>query len=99
MNALEHRIKAYADARWPDRDIKDKIKKLGEEFFELIEAAAEGDDAALMLEAADMAILLADLVALKGGSLERCVAVKVDILEERLALVRSAKAEAINEDF
>lgn len=99
MNDLEERILRYANARWPNRDAKSVMKKLGEEFFELIEAEAKGDDAELMLEAADIAILLVDLVALKGGALKQWVRVKVEILEERLDAIESDARETINEEL
>lgn len=76
MTDLEKQIKTFADERWPNRTPFSKLRKLGEEFGELSEACAKwgehakfGRIADIKEEAADMAIVLADFVALLGGSL------------------------------
>ena len=74
---LERSIKEFADAYWPNRTPATRIRKLGEEFGELAEAYAEyranprfGSVANVKSEAADVAIVLIDLLALMGGSLD-----------------------------
>jgi NTP pyrophosphatase (non-canonical NTP hydrolase) len=79
MTSLENDIKSFADERWPNRDVPERLRKLGEEFGELAEAIARGDDAAAFLEAADCGIILADLLALKGKSLTVAMMIKMEI--------------------
>lgn len=99
MNGLELRIKNYADARWPDRDIKSLMRKLAEEHIELMEAVAQGDEAGIRFEAADMAILLVDLLALQGDSLTAWMEIKTKILERRLREAMSSCYENANEEI
>ena len=79
MTGLEEDIKKFADERWPDRDVAGRLRKLGEEFGELAEAIARGDDDAAFLEAADCAIVLADMMALRCKSLTVAMMVKMEI--------------------
>ena len=74
---LERSIKEFADTHWPNRTPASRIRKLGEEFGELAEAYAEyranprfGSVALVKSEAADVAIVLIDFMALMGGSLD-----------------------------
>jgi NTP pyrophosphatase (non-canonical NTP hydrolase) len=97
MNTLEQRIKQFADGRWPHRDIPGRIRKLGEEFGELAEAVihmrtmqgakdTQRETLAIhcvALEAADCAIILADLCSLLGISLETVMLEKLEIIERR----------------
>lgn len=88
---LEQRIKTFADSRWPERDIPGRIRKLGEEFGELAEAVARMDQSMptedevndVILEAADCAIILTDLVALLDKSLTIAMMIKIEIVEAR----------------
>lgn len=86
MNQPPHkiveRIKEFADLRWPDRDLLDRLRKIGEEYGEMNEAAArffrlqclpDVPDEAYMnalahltMEVADVAILLQDILILSG---------------------------------
>lgn len=99
MTSLELRIKNYADARWPERDARDVMNKLGEEFLELMEAVAQGNEAGIRLEAADMGILLANLLALEGDSLTAWMEIKTRTLERRLIEVMSSGSENVNEEL
>lgn len=88
---LEQRIKSFADKRWPDRDVPGRVRKLGEEFGELAEAVArmnineptEDGINDVMIEAADCAIILADLLALLDKSLTIAMIIKMEINETR----------------
>lgn len=78
MTILENRIFELANERWPNRDLPNRMRKLGEEVGELAEAVArlqwaEGQASdgivdqmkeAVRMEAADCAIVLTDLLAL-----------------------------------
>ena len=99
MNGLELRIKNYADARWPERDTRDVMAKLGEEFVELMEAVAQGDEAGIRLEAADLGILLTNLLALEGDSLRAWMEIKTATLERRLSEAISTGLESVNEEI
>lgn len=99
MNDLERKIKAYADERWPDRNSKFCIKKLGEELIELTEAIAEDDKVGILIKAADMAIVLSDICALEGESLAAWMKIKTNVLESRLQKLRSEARESINEEI
>lgn len=83
MTGLEEEIKKFADDRWPDRDVAGRLRKLGEEFGELAEAVARGDNNATFLEAADCGIVLTDLLALQGKSLTIAMMVKMEINHSR----------------
>ena len=61
------------------------IRKLGEEFGELAEAIANKDDKAICFEAADIHLILIDLLMRKDKSLSVCSGVKLDIVKERWA--------------
>src|SRR3990170_3001436 len=94
MQYLEQRIKAYADARWPDRTIHEKRIKLKEEVDELQRAIFHGHSADhVAKEIADCAIILSDMAQLIGMSLQGCVALKVPILEKRLENIRNGRPE------
>ena len=70
MTQLERDIQKFANKRWPHRDRLWIIRRLGRELGELCEAmvlleqdpASRAKEIAFCLEAADMAILLSDLV-------------------------------------
>jgi len=99
MTNLEQRIKSYGDARWPDRDIKGRMRKLAEEHIELMEAVAQGSETGIRLEAADMAIILVDLLALKGDSLAAWMEIKTKVLERRLEEAASVSLERLHEEL
>ncbi len=92
MTRLEHAIKDFADDAFGSRDVPSRFRKLGEEIGELGEAIARytGEKSrphhqAVCLEAADVAIVLADLLIVLGGeSLAGWSAVKMDRNRERL---------------
>lgn len=99
MIPLEQRIKDYADARWPDRDLKGRVRKLSEEFLDLMEAIAQEDETGIRLAAADMAIILMDIVALQGDSLMAWVEIKAKVLGRRVEAARALRVEAVNEEI
>jgi len=98
LRSLEQKAKAYADARWPDRDMAWLIRKLGEEFGELAEAVSRRDETSIRIEAADATFILMDMLALKGDSLTQWVTIKVGILEARLECAESKGREAHREE-
>ncbi len=90
MTALELEISQAADRRWRKRTIANRLRKLGEEFGELAEAlmelagAANASDGeferckqAVRDEAGDTGIVLADLCALAGFSLDEAMRQKL----------------------
>lgn len=99
MTPLEQRIKDYADASWPDRDLKGRVRKLCEEFLELTEAIAQEDEAGIRIAAADMAIILVDIVAMQRDSLFAWMEIKAKVLERHLEAARSLGVEAMNEEI
>lgn len=85
LNDTERRVKSHCDERY-SRTLGKRLKKLGEEFGELVEAVFEGDRAHVAEEAADMAILLIDIAQLNGcrsGSLEMHIIEKLITLRHR----------------
>lgn len=98
MTRLEQDIKQFADERWPSRDVAGRLRKLGEEIGELAEAVAHyeynrainkcGELAVwnVRLEAADVGIVLTDLLAvLDGSSLQEMMLVKMAMNKDRPA--------------
>ena len=90
MEQIQQRIKVWADARMPERDIPGRLRKLGEEHGEFGEAVMHymmdptPDNAiAAGVEAADMAMILADTLGMMGLSLLTCMQLKMQIIEER----------------
>ena len=61
------------------------LRKLGEEFGELAEAIVNGAEKEICYEAADIHLILIDLLMRKGKSLSVCSGVKLDIVKERWA--------------
>ena len=65
------------------------VRKLGEEFGEFCEAAVKGDVPAMTEEAADVALILTNLVrAVGGGSLFDAMETKHEVCKQRLAAER-----------
>lgn len=100
MTDLEQRIHTFADERWPDRTIAQKLKKMGEEFGELAEAVAvagvgfvysTSERACILEEAADCANVLSDLCSMLGASLSEEQAKKLDRILVREAQGRVTK--------
>lgn len=66
------------------------VRKLGEEFGEFCEAAVKGDVPAMTEEAADVALILTNLVrAVGGGSLFDAMETKHEVCKQRLAAERA----------
>lgn len=87
---LQRRIKVWADARMPDRDVPSRLRKLGEEHGEFNEAVARfmsnptsANKIHAGAEAADMALVLMDTLGLMGMSLLECMRVKMHVIEQR----------------
>lgn len=90
LDRLQQRIKTWADARMPDRDIPGRLRKLGEEHGEFGEAITHylvdrtsANAVKAGIEAADMVLVLADTLEMMGLSLYTCLDTKMKIIEQR----------------
>ena len=90
FDQLRQRMKVWADARMPDRDIPGRLRKLGEESGEFSEAITRymmdptTDNAVEAgMEAADIALVLTDALDMMGLSLLHCMQMKIEVIEER----------------
>ena len=90
LDQLQQRIKTWADARMPARDIPGRIRKVGEEHGEFGEAVTRylmdqtsANAVKAGLEAADIVLVLADTLELMGLSLYTCLETKMKIIERR----------------
>ena len=82
MNPLAQEIVDFADANFK-RDLPSRLKKLGQEYSELAEAIAKGDQVAARLEAADCAIVLTDIAHLLNSDLDFLMEHKWAVVMER----------------
>jgi NTP pyrophosphatase (non-canonical NTP hydrolase) len=82
MNPLAQQIVDFADANFK-RDLPSRLKKLGEEFGELAEAIAKGDQVSARLEVADCAIVLTDIAHLLKSDLDYLMQHKWSVVMER----------------
>lgn len=85
MTELEAEIVAFATQNLR-RDIPSRVKKLGEEFGELVEAILNNKQGDALEEAADMGIILSDLVWLISSgtsTLSMEMAAKLTVVQSR----------------
>jgi NTP pyrophosphatase (non-canonical NTP hydrolase) len=85
MNTIETELRAFANQHLR-RDIPSRVRKLGEELGEFHEALAAGNTDGAVKEAADVALVLTDLVdLLSGGSacLSQEMHAKLEIVKQR----------------
>lgn len=77
MTKLERQIAEFANRHY-SRDLPARVKKAGEEYSELAEAAMRGDVAEILKECADIGIVIADIVAMvkRDGSLSDAMRLK-----------------------
>lgn len=89
LTPIEADIHAFANARWPVRTLASRLRKLGEEVGELAEAVVQlhvgksGTVDEIVAEAADCRIVLADLCALIGRSLDEETVKKLAVMKRR----------------
>lgn len=88
LNQVQQRIKAWADARMPNRDLPGRIRKLGEEHGEFGEAitryimdSTPANAVKAGIEAADIVLILADMMELMDVSLHSFILTKLIELE------------------
>ena len=84
MNELEQEVISHLDTIDPDRDLPDRMKKLGEEFGELCEAIVRGHGGESKKEAADCIIVLIDLMGMLGSNVVSEVRKKLEELKARV---------------
>ncbi len=95
--SIDKEIQTWAEAKWPDATLPNKLRKLGEEFGELSEAIAfhtqfpkaEGWRCAVKWEIADCAIVLSHMARMIGE--ERLEDL---MLEKFIVLLRRDEEEA-----
>lgn len=87
---LQNRITTWANDRMPNRDIPSRLRKLGEEHGELSEAVTRyllnptsANKLKAGIEAADMALVLMDTLAMMDMNLLKCMLIKMDVIEKR----------------
>jgi NTP pyrophosphatase (non-canonical NTP hydrolase) len=91
MTQLEQDIKTWADDRFGHRTTTGRIRKLGEEFGELAEAVAEADRTKIIEEAADVGMVVSDMLALIGVSFSEAMATKLEANKKRSATYKELK--------
>ena len=91
MTKLETQIHQFANLHFT-RAIHARVKKTGEEYSELVEAAIRGDTMDMLKEAADMVIVLTDLAALiaPAGSQLRSL---TEIVRQKFAINQARMKE------
>ena len=94
VERLESSIRAWHLEKYGhDAVLAPTVRHLGEEFGEFCEAAIKGDVAAMTEEAADVALILTNIVrAVGGGSLFQAMVSKHEVCKQRLAAERAQAA-------